>query len=135
MSNSWTSIITRISRHEADQIDALLGRYDPRKVTPGSDLFPGAVPRSRSGIAFRKPGLACIGVRVVEPRADVHKVAMHLATLALEKNAEIIILSYPDYSGLERFGFRTERISGATPEERAACEEQILRFWGIEIVI
>ena len=53
---------------------------------------------------------------------------MRLAAFAIERDVEIVVLSEADCSGFERFGFRVERIAGDTPEERAACEDQIRRF-------
>jgi hypothetical protein len=53
----------------------------------------------------------------------------------MEKEVEVIIFNHLDHCGLERFGFRCERITGDTPEEREACEEQIRRFWGIDFVM
>jgi hypothetical protein len=46
-----------------------------------------------------------------------------------------VVLNETDRSGLERFGFRTERISGTTQEARAACEDQIRRFWNLDLVL
>ena len=79
--------------------------------------------------------MACIGVRVDAPIEDVADRAMRLGMLAMERDCEIIVLNHLPYSGLERFGFRCERMVGDTPEARAACEAQIRRFWNLDIVI
>jgi hypothetical protein len=60
---------------------------------------------------------------------------MRLVAFALEKDVEIVVLSHVDHCGFERFGFRTERIAGATEAERAACEDQLRRFWNIDTVL
>jgi hypothetical protein len=41
----------------------------------------------------------------------------------------------PDYSGIERFGFRTEKVAGKTEAERDACRDQLRQFWGIELTL
>lgn len=133
--NFWMTVMTRITRQDATSLDELIGRFDPRCNPVGRDIFPEETAQIRPEIAFKRVDLACIGVRVVTPRPDMADFAMHLSALALEKDAEIIILNHLDYSGMERFGFRCERVSGATPEAREVCEDQIKRFWGIEIVI
>ncbi len=60
---------------------------------------------------------------------------MRLAAFAIERDVEIVVLNEADRSGLERFGFRIEQISGDNPEARAACEDQIRRFWNIDLVL
>ena len=46
-----------------------------------------------------------------------------------------VVLSGSDRSGIERFGFRVDRISGDTAEERAACEDQIRLVWNLDLVL
>jgi hypothetical protein len=60
---------------------------------------------------------------------------LRVAAFAIERNVEIVVLSETDYSGFERFGFRIERISGHCAETRAACEDQIRRFWNLDLVL
>lgn len=67
--------------------------------------------------------MIAIGVRLRQPREDLADFAVYLSTFAIERNVEAVVLSHLDYSGLERSGFRTERISGDTPEARTACEQ------------
>lgn len=131
----WSGVLARITKTDADPIDVIAGSFDNRRNPIGSTIFPEGMGPLMPNLAFRAEDTACIGVRILEARADVADVAAHLATLALEKSVEIIILNHMPYSGLERFGFRCERIVGNTSEERAACEEQIVRFWNIDIVI
>ena len=60
---------------------------------------------------------------------------MVLAQMAAEKAAHPVILSHVDVTGLEKFGFRVERVAGNTEAERHAAEEQLKRFWNIVLVI
>jgi hypothetical protein len=47
----------------------------------------------------------------------------------------VIVLGMSDYSGIERFGFRTEKVAGETEAERDACRDQLRQFWGIELTL
>jgi len=131
----WSAVIARITKTEADTIDDLAGPLDVRTRPQGRPLFPSGMGPLMPQATFKSATTACIGVRITEARADIADVAAHLAALALEKDAEIVVLNHLPYCGLERFGFRCERVVGANEDERAACEEQIRRFWNIEIVI
>lgn len=78
---------------------------------------------------------AVIGYHIRAHRPDLPMIAMQLASFAAERGAEVVILSDLPYAGLERFGFRVERVCGTTEEEREACAEQLREFWGMEIVL
>lgn len=84
---------------------------------------------------FKEEGGVAVGVRLREPPEDPAGLAGQLAAFGLERGVEIVVLSYPDYSGLERFGFRTERVVGATEVECAACERHLAAFWNLEVII
>ena len=131
----FADMISCISHHEACELDAIVGPFDRRLNPVGRAIFPSGVAPARPEPRMRGEDTACIGYRVREPKADAALVAMQLATLAMEKGAEVIILSHLPYSGFERFGFRCERVCGETEAERLACEEQIRTFWTIEIVL
>jgi chorismate synthase len=60
---------------------------------------------------------------------------VRLSAFAIERDVEVVVLSHADYSGLERFGFRTERISGSSQAARHACERQVAGFWRLEVII
>ena len=128
-------MIARITPFEAVNIDALLAAHDPRARDGGRDVFPEGVGRPAFRPLFRDESTVAIGVRVNEARDDLAVLAAQLASLAMEQSAEVIVLSTLDYSGLERFGFRCERICGETDAERQACERQVIRFWNLEIII
>lgn len=132
----WRSILPRIGRHDADDLDALLAPFDPRRATPGGDLFPLPGAELMPSAALKRADAVCVGLRAgAAGDADVVDRAMRLAAFAAERDVEVVILSDADRSGFERFGFRVERIAGETPEERAACEDQIRRFWNLDLVL
>lgn len=78
---------------------------------------------------------ACLGIRVTEPPDDVTALARRLAATAVERGIIPVILSPLDQSGFERFGFRVERLSGATPEARAAEEAELQGFWNFALIL
>ena len=84
---------------------------------------------------MKRPDAVCVGVRVAAPPPDAADRAMRLDRLRREKDVEIVVLSETDYSGFERFGFRVERIAGATRGRAPSCERQIRRFWNIDLVL
>lgn len=131
----WGNVIARITLHDAINIDDLTGPMDPRRNPVGRAIFPDAVQLPVEGMPFNSEDMTAIGCRISEPLEDIAQVALSLATLAMEKEVEVIIFNHLDHCSLERFGFRCERITGDTPEEREACEEQIRRFWGIDFVM
>ncbi len=133
----WNAILSRIGPHDADDLDALLEPFDPRHApVPGRDIFPLPEAVLMPQVALKREDAVCIGLRApAADAADAADRAIRLAAFAIERDVEIIVLNETDRSGLERFGFRIERISGETPEARAACEDQIRRFWNLDLVL
>ena len=112
----WQSILGRVTMQVAEDIDDLLRVYDARTRKAGRDLFPESVDKNPFTPDFHEEDTVVIGVRITETREDVADLAVQLGTFALEKQADIVVLNYLDYCGLERFGFRCERITGETDE-------------------
>lgn len=133
--NRWEDILARVSRNEPENLDGLLTPYDPRATTPGDEIFPEHVSVVPFASEFRSDDTIAIGVRVEEPLPDPAERAVQLGAFAIERNVEVVVLSHMDYSGFERFGFRTERISGKSEAARAACERQLAGFWHLEVII
>lgn len=131
----WETVIARVTRNDPANLDDLLRPLDGRSADPGRDLFPEAVGLIPFAPEFREPDTIAVGVRVQEPRSDAADLAVQLGTFAAERNVEVVVLSHIDYSGLERFGFRTERIAGDDPAARTACERQVATFWNLEVII
>ena len=131
----WSSILSRIGRHDAEDIDDLLAARDPHATAPGRDLFPLPEALLMPEAAMKRPDAVAVGLRAAGEAPDVVDRAMRVAAFAAERDAEIVVITDADRSGFERFGFRVERLAGDTAEARAACEDQIRRFWNLDLVL
>ncbi|HVH01689.1 MAG TPA: hypothetical protein VM891_01820 [Amaricoccus sp.] len=131
----WGALLSRIVPQDADDLGELTARYDPRHRRQGRDVFPDCAEFVQLPGAFKREETICVGLRVLAPLKDAYDRAMRLAAFAAEQDVEIVVLAHTDVTGLERFGFRIERIAGATPQDRDRCEQQILRFWSIDLVL
>ena len=131
----WSAILSRIGPHDADDLDELLATFDPRQSAAGRDVFPLPEAVLMPQTALKRADAVCVGVRAAADGRVASDRAMRLAAFAIERDVQIVVLSEADRSGLERFGFRVERLSGDSPEARAACEDQIRRFWNLDLVL
>jgi len=131
----WSEVISRISPQTPTNLDHLLAPHDPRARPPAAYRFPTNSRASLFDTPFAKESTIAFGARVTHETSDRVALAMTLAEMAAEKMAEPIILSHLEYSGLERFGFRVERVCGATEEEIMAAEAELIAFWNIVLVI
>lgn len=131
----WGRIAARITSQCAVDIDAIIGAFDPRRNDVGRDLYPETAAVLRGETRMKDENAVAIGIRIADVPDSPADLAMRLAALALEQDVEVIVLSHIDYSGLERFGFRCERVAGETEAARAACSATLCRFWNIEMVI
>ncbi|WP_430449477.1 hypothetical protein [Rhodophyticola sp.] len=131
----WEDVILRISKRDAVNIDDVAGPTDPRRNPVGKGVFPDGIHTALAELPFKTEEMGAIGFRITEPRDDIPQAAFHLAMLAMEHEVDVIVLAHLDYCGLERFGFRCERITGDTPKARSDCEQQIRRFWNIDLVL
>jgi hypothetical protein len=133
--NRWNAVLARVADRDAADIDDITGAFDPRRRPPGREIFPEIAGALMPETAMQTPGAVCVGVRVSAVHPDAPDRALRLVAFGAEKDVEIVVLTELGYSGFERFGFRTERIAGATEAARAACERQIRRFWNIDLVL
>ncbi|MBA3324484.1 MAG: hypothetical protein H0T41_04180 [Rhodobacteraceae bacterium] len=131
----WTALLSTIVPQVADDLDGIAGCYDPRRSEPGRDVFPQISAVLLPHAALKRSDAVCVGIRVSAVLSDAADYAMRLAAFAAERNVEIIVLAEADATGLERFGLRVERIAGDGAEARARCEQQIRRFWNIDLVL
>ena len=131
----WSATISRIGPHDSDDLDDFLGGFAPRGAEPGRDVFPMPEAALMPQAALRRADAVCVGVRVTTGDGGAADRAMRFAAFGIERDVQIVVLSEADRSGLERFGFRVDRISGDTADERAACEDQLRRFWNLDIVL
>lgn len=127
--------MSRIGPQDADDLDELLASFDRGQGAAGHDIFPLPEGVLMPHAALRRSDAVCIGLRTAAVDGTVADRAMRLAAFAIERDVEITVLSETDYSGFERFGFRIERIAGETAEARDACEDQIRRFWNLDLVL
>lgn len=136
----WSDRLIRCSSACPENIDDLLvAANNLAWKESGNVSFPklGAMPLARHLSDTDRPAIGVLlddrETRVADEIASL--LAGRYAALAVEKECEVIILSHQDNAGFERFGFRVERIAGATDQERSECLEQLRRFWGIDIMI
>jgi hypothetical protein len=131
----WNAILSRIAPQDADDIDELLAPFDEHQVAAGHDIFPLPEAVLMPQTAFKRADAICVGVRIAVADETASDRALRLAAFAIERDVQIVVLSEADRSGLERFGFRIDRVAGESPEARAACEDQIRRFWNLDLVL
>jgi hypothetical protein len=132
--NSFTTV-NRLTRAQPEDLDRLLCGFDPRARPPGQDIAPCPGPVLLPPLKLARDDAIAVGVALSAPVGDPADVAFRLSALAIEQDVEVIVLSMPDYSGIERFGFRTEKVAGETEAERDACRDQLRQFWGIELTL
>lgn len=132
MSNS---ILAAISPLVADDLDALLENDDNRRAARmGKAIMPEVRPHLLTA-GYRNEQTVCIGVHLKEAPEFPSRLALKLATVSAQNNVEVIILSEPEYSRLEPYGFRTERVCGSTKVEKEACLKQLSSFWMLQVVL
>lgn len=125
----WSAILGRIIAAEPEALEGQQARAEGREIFPEITTVP--MPET----SMARSDAVVVGFRVTEPLPDLVDRAARLAAFALERDVEVVILSHVDESGFERFGFRVERIAGNDAGARGACEEQIRRFWNIDLVL
>ena len=131
----WTRVMGLITPAAPVDLDDVLEPLDPRRAKAGTTRFPEDIPDVALPVGFANGDTVCFGARITKDTPDRIRLAMNLAQMAAEKGAEPIILSHVGTCGLERFGFRVERIAGDSEEARATAEAQAIRFWNIVLVI
>ena len=132
----WPTVLSRMTAREPVQLDDDLENLDPRFAKSNGALsFPADAAQADIPTPFGNTKTVAFAARVTDKTKNRVQLAATLAQMAYEKEAEAIVLSHVDVSGLERFGFRVERVAGATDAERAACEAQLIQFWNIVFVI
>lgn len=133
----WASVLSGLSPCEATDLDAPSEGSAVAVVEAG---WPSArpAPPQPSPLLYWPVGAdarVAIGIRVNRPLADPVVVALHLASAAAERDVQPVILTTLPYTGLERFGFRVERLPETDTAEQARCEAELAAFWNLAIVI
>ncbi len=134
----WLQVAARLGARDPVDLDAVL--FDAGSEAPSSGWLTRqgigrrVVPSARLWPLNEDDG-AFVGVRVSSPIGDVIATATRLVAIACERAITPIILSQLPVCGLERFGFRVERLPDGDPAQLRAFEEELMRFWRIAVVI
>ncbi len=131
----WVNVLARINTHDAMNIDHLLCGYDERYDPSGQPLFPVALPPTWHEVAFKEADAVTVAAVVSRGTDNKAGIALHLAALAMEKNVQIVVFTDDDYAGLERFGFRVERVDLPSGEGHSGTFAQLKAFWNVEVFI
>lgn len=130
------AVLARLTERSPVDLDAPFARIPAagaartRQPRADDDPSPAAALWARDD-----PALSFVGIRVDAPLSDPRRLAARLAAVAVERGVIAIILTSCPLTGLEPFGFRIERLPAAPEDERARCEREIARFWGLAIIV
>lgn len=131
--SDWIDLIAKFNPEVPESVDELI---DGDTAATGSVFYRNVRPAPPASLWLRQDESdGYIGIRVTSSDEATPSAAMGLAAIAAERSVVPIILSHAAICGFERFGIRVETIAGQTEEERAACEAEVVSFWGIPIVI
>ncbi len=134
----WLKVAARLGACEPVDLDSALFGAPADAPPPGwlarQGIGAGAAPSSALWPLDQGDG-AFVGVRVSAPLEDVVSIATRLVAIACERGVTPIILSQLPLCGLERFGFRVERLPDGDSAQLRAYEEELMRFWRIAVVI
>lgn len=144
--DDWFAVLLRISANEPFDLDAqVFGKgaagagapaSDPRgDDRAGDDPSEQPLPPSARLWAPRNQGAAYIGIRVTHPLPDIAQTALRLASVALERGVNPVILTTLDNSGFERFGLRVERLPLGCAIKQRQVEAELTSFWSLSIII
>lgn len=136
----WLDLLARISPHEPADVNGI-GTTTPGaparrdEPLPDADREMGILPPSSRLWHRHDDRQAGLGVRVTRPIADCAAAALRLGSVALERGVMPVILTTLPDCGFERFGFRIERLSDGSADQRRTEEAELSRFWSLAIII
>lgn len=128
----WPAVISRLMSQAPVDLDSALGEAVPvaRAIDPGRDAPP------PSALLWARDSHApAVGIRLRAPLADPAATALRLASAAEERRLTPVILSTLPRSGLERFGFRVERLLAGDDVVLSAQEAELARFWDMVLIV
>lgn len=130
---TYEEILANLSRNEPFDLDGII-RSAPGTVNVSDPRLPSSLP---SATLWEMPEdiPSRIGVRIKTPIENADLLAARLAAIALERDIQPVFLSYIARSGMQRFGFRVEQLSGLTEQAQQSYENQLTRFWRLALVI
>ena len=144
--DDWFAVLLRISPNEPFDLDARIfgvgavgagvrSRDLPDDGRLGDDPSGPPLPPSARLWQLRDPDAAHIGIRVTHPLPDIAQTVLRLASVALERGVNPVILTTLDDSGFERFGLRVERLPAGCAIRQRQVEEELTSFWSLSIII
>ncbi|MBW4708919.1 hypothetical protein KX928_14110 [Roseobacter sp. YSTF-M11] len=129
----YLSLLADLATQDPLDLDPLI--FDVPQRAPASDFKAPALPPSTALWKTSEDGASHIGLRLTRRLENPSFLAARLAAIAVERQIIPVFLSHIGVSGMQRFGFRVEQMSGTTDAERAACEDQLRRFWNMAMII
>ena len=135
MDMNWYAILGRITTTGPEDLDPLI--HDGESRRKQGQVLPVSTGLPPSAELWQREDAApsYIGVRIGAPLTEPAQAALRLASAAIERRVFPIILSRLDTCGLERYGFRVERVPASDPDAAIAAEDQLARFWNLAIII
>lgn len=127
------SILANLSPHVPLDLDAAI--FEAPDRAPDHAPAPRAAPPCATLWTMPEADMSYIGLRITAPIQHEERLAARLAAIALERRIQPVFLSYIGKSGMQRFGFRVEQLTGLTPSAQKEFEAQLVRFWGLALVI
>ncbi|MFQ5623197.1 MAG: hypothetical protein ACE5FS_07345 [Paracoccaceae bacterium] len=138
-SDVWAEMAARLTTQQPVDLDDPIAAESGAAPDPGGcvrrELGEHWIPPAQSVWATAESDRVAIGVRVNGDLKGRVEIAARLIAMACERGVMPVIFSTCPESGFERFGFRVERVAGADASQRAACEEELKRFWDIAVVV
>ena len=126
----WLKLIARITANSPADLD---DQHPPQHAGTGK-LRCEDLPVSED-LWRRNEAATYVGIRVDTAAENADHLALRLASMALERDVEPIILSTVDLCGFEQFGFRIERLPPEPEDLRAAFEEEVAAFWNLAMIL
>lgn len=131
--HDYAAILANLSQQFPLNLDDAV--FDPSSTAETVDLS--ASPSTPSPMLWQsaEASVSRLGIRVREPIQNPVSLATRFASIAVERQVYPVFLSYIGDCGMQRFGFRTEQLSGLTQETQQQFEEQLALFWKLALII
>lgn len=131
----WLHLLTRITSSLPLDFDADI--FQKPGAPSEQDISDDTVsPPMSTKLWERVPGEPTyIGVRVTHPLTDEARLAVKLASAAVERRICPVIITSLSVSGFETYGFRVEKVPALPSESRARFEAELIAFWQLALVI
>jgi hypothetical protein len=130
---TYEDILANLSRNQPLDLDRIIS--GEQRTGRASDLQPSSLPPAAALWDMSEDGPSRIGVRIKAPVQDAELLAARLAAIAVERDIHPVFLSYIARSGMQRFGFRVEQLSGLTEQAQQCFEDQLTRFWRLALIV